>query len=82
MAKFLEVERGRPKYPHVRINVAGPGQPTGDPGCGFIATVAAVQEAMREADVPRQDLSNFYVEAAENDDLLQTCMRWVQVVVR
>jgi hypothetical protein len=82
MAKFMEVKRGQPKYPNVRINVAGPRQQTGDPNCSFVATVAAVQNAMREADVPQQDLSNFYVEAAESDDLLQTCVRWVQVIVR
>lgn len=82
MAKIVKVERDRPKYPQVRIELAGPVQRRGEIDFGFIAMVAAVQEAMREANVPQQDLSNFYEEAAEDDDLLRTCLRWVDVEVR
>jgi hypothetical protein len=36
---------------------------------------------MRRAGVPLQELSNFYADAAEEneDNLLPTCLRWVDV---
>ena len=39
---------------------------------------------MRRAGMPVHELSNFCAEAAdaEEDNLLQTCMRWVDVDVR
>jgi hypothetical protein len=66
-----------PKYPFIRVQVAGTGG-------GFHPTVAAVQAAMTQAGIPEQELSNFYEDAAEGDEdnLLRTCMRWVDVDVR
>ena len=51
------------------------------PHAGFLETVAAVQAAMRRAGVPLQELSSFYADAAEEDEdnLLATCLRWVDV---
>jgi hypothetical protein len=51
---------------------------------GFHPTVAVVPAAMRRAGIPLQELSNFCAEAAEaqEDNLLRTCRRWVDVKVR
>jgi hypothetical protein len=67
----------RPKYSRVRVQVTGP-------HAGFLSTVAAVQAAMRRAGVPLQELSSFYADAAEEneDNLLPTCLRWVDVDFR
>ena len=63
----------RPRYSRVKVQVTGP-------HAGFLSTVAAVQAAMRRAGVPLQELSNFYADAAEeNENLLPTCLRWVDV---
>ena len=69
--------RSGPKYPRVKVEIAGAYG-------GFYPTVAVVQAAMRRAGVPLQELSNFCAEAAEaqEDSLLQTCLRWVDVDVR
>jgi hypothetical protein len=63
-----------PRYPRVKM------QMTGSYG-GFFPTVAAVQDAMRRAGIPLQELSNFCADASASDDdnLLKTCMRWVDV---
>jgi len=39
---------------------------------------------MRQAGIPLQELSNFCAEAADaqDDNLLRTCLRWVDVDVR
>jgi hypothetical protein len=66
-----------PKYPRVKVHVTGP--------CGgFYSTVAAFQAAMRRAGVPLRELSDFYADAAEGeeDNLLRTCLRWVDVDLR
>jgi hypothetical protein len=67
----------RPKYPGVTVQAA-------DTFGGFHPAVAAVQEAMRMAGAPLQELSAFYEDAAEGDEdnLLRTCQRWVDVSVR
>jgi hypothetical protein len=50
---------------------------------GFYPIVAVVQAAMRRAGIPVHELSNFCAEAMEGEDnLLQTCLRWVDVDVR
>jgi hypothetical protein len=51
---------------------------------GFHPTVSAVQAAMREDGLPLQELSTFYQDAAagDEDNLLRTCQRWVDVDVR
>jgi len=65
-----------PRYPRVKVHVVG--------ATGFYPTVAMVQEAMRRAGIPVHELSNFCAEAADTqeDNLLQTCLRWVDVDVR
>lgn len=65
-----------PKYPRVKVQVMGAGS-------GFYPTVTAVQAAMSRAGVPQHELSNFYGEAAESgeENLLRTCLQWVNVDV-
>ena len=72
----IRIDNG-PKYPQVTVQVTGPHS-------GLCATVAAVQAAMRRAGVPLQELGNFYEDAAEDDEdnLLWTCLRWVDVDLR
>jgi hypothetical protein len=72
----INIENG-PKYPRVKVQLMVPSG-------GFAPTVAAVQAAMRRAGVPLQELSNFYQDATagDEDNLLRTCLRWVDVEVR
>jgi hypothetical protein len=72
----INIENG-PKYPRVKVQLMGPHG-------GFFPTVAAVQAAMRRAGVPLQDLSNFFQDATagDEDNLLRTCLRWVDVDVQ
>jgi len=69
--------RSGPRYPQVKVQIAGASG-------GFYPTVAVVQAAMRRAGIPLEELSNFCAEAAETqeDNLLRTCLRWVDVDVR
>jgi hypothetical protein len=71
----LSIANG-PKYPFVKVQVSGTGG-------AFFPTVTAVQMAMSQAGTPEKELSNFYEDAAEDDEdnLLQTCLRWVDVDV-
>jgi hypothetical protein len=75
-SRTLKVSYG-PKYPCVKVHVVAAYG-------GFYPTVAIVQAAMRRAGIPVHELSNFCAEAmeAEEDNLLQTCLRWVDVDVR
>jgi formyltetrahydrofolate synthetase len=63
-----------PKYPQVKMQAMAVND-------GFAPAVVAVQAAMRHAGIPRQELSNFYLDAAESgqDNLLRTCLEWVDV---
>jgi hypothetical protein len=66
-----------PKYPPVKVlmmNAYG----------GFHPTVIPVQVAMHQAGIPLQELRTFYEDAADGDEdnLLRTCQRWVDVDVR
>jgi len=71
----LKVSSG-PKYPRVKVHVVGAYG-------GLYPTVAVVQAAMRRAGIPVHELSNFCAEAMEaEDNLLQTCLRWVDADVR
>ena len=72
----ISIDNG-PKYPRVKVKVTGPHS-------GFYVTVAAVQAEMRRAGIPAQELSNFYQDVAEDNDdsLLRTCLRWVDVDFR
>jgi hypothetical protein len=78
MAKVnaITIQNG-PKYPLVKVHM------TGAYG-GFHQTVAAVQAAMRQAGIPLQELSTFYEDAAggDEDNLLRTCQRWVDIDLR
>ncbi|MDQ1483738.1 MAG: hypothetical protein QOF35_1814 [Actinomycetota bacterium] len=71
----ISIESG-PMYSRVKVQVMGPHP-------GFLATVTTVQAAMRRAGVQDQDLSNFYQDATAEgqDNLLRTCLRWVDVEV-
>lgn len=68
--------RNGPRYPHVKVHMTRADS-------GFCSTVVAVQTAMRRAGVPMYELSNFYEDAAyaDGDNLLRTCLRWVDVDV-
>ena len=50
---------------------------------GFHPPFGAVQPAMRQAGIPLQELSAFYEDAADGDEdnLLWTCQRWVDIDV-
>jgi hypothetical protein len=72
----ITIENG-PKYPLVKVAMMSASG-------GFHPTVAAVQTAMRQAGIPLHELSAFYEDAADGDEdnLLRTCQRWVDVDVR
>ena len=78
MAKInaTTIENG-PKYPEVKVWMMSAYG-------GFHPTVAAVQAAMRRAEVPLPELSAFYQDAAGDgeDNLLRNCQRWVDVDIR
>jgi precorrin-6B methylase 1 len=78
MAKGNSINtENHPRYPRVKVQLIGR---TRD----FYPTVSAVQTAMRRAGVPLQELSNFYQDATtgDEDNLLRTCLAWVDVQVR
>lgn len=66
-----------PKYPRVKVQLMRPYR-------GFYPTVAVVQAAMLRAGLPLQELSNFYQDATagHEENLLGTCLQWVDVEVR
>ena len=63
-----------PKFPQVSVQL------TGSDGNAF-AILGRVQAALRRAKVSEQDRAAFMKEATSGDynDLLATCMRWVDV---
>jgi hypothetical protein len=63
-----------PRYPDVQIRL------TGKNGNAFMI-IGPVQKALREAGVPKEEVSQFHAEATSGDydNLLQTCIRWVDV---
>jgi hypothetical protein len=65
-----------PKCPFVKVQIVSAYG-------GLHPTVIAVQAAMRQAGIPLQELSTFYEDAADGDEdnLLRTCQRWVDVDV-
>jgi hypothetical protein len=69
--------RSGPRYPEVKARSVGTYG-------GFYRTVAVVQAAMRQAGIPPQELSKFCAEprTRREDNLLRTCLRWVDVDVR
>ena len=69
----IEEERGV-KYPNIKVQL------TGGNGNAF-AILGAVHQALRRAKVPAEELTKFREEATSGDydNLLATCMRWVDV---
>jgi len=65
----------KPKYPNIEVELSG------KDGNAF-AILGRVKTAMRKANVPVADITEFLSEAmaGDYDDLLQTCMRWVEVL--
>jgi hypothetical protein len=63
-----------PKCPHVHVQL------TGSDGNSMMI-VARVRKAMRKAGVPDAQITEFTDEAMSGDynNLLDTCMRWVDV---
>jgi hypothetical protein len=64
-----------PKYPQIRVTL------TGTNGNAF-AVLAAASRAMRSAAIDKAERDAFFAEATAGDyaHLLQTAMRWVEVV--
>lgn len=62
------------KYPNVKVRL------TGTDGNAFMI-IGNVQRALRQAKVPHEELELFREEAmsGDYDNVLQTCMRWVDV---
>ena len=77
MAKVnaITIQNG-PKYPRVKVQMI-------TTYGGFHPTVGAVQAAMRQAGISLQELSAVYEDAADGDEdnLLRTCQRWVDIDV-
>jgi hypothetical protein len=63
------------KYPNIEVELIG------ENGNAFYV-VGKVQKALRRAGVPAEEITEFANEAmsGDYDHLLQTCMRWVEVV--
>lgn len=62
-----------PRYPDVHVPLVG------EDG-NSVAIVARVARALRKAGAPDVDVASFVGEAfaGSRDELLQTCIRWVQ----
>ena len=62
------------RHPEVRVQLVG------EDGNAF-AVLATVRMALRRAGVPEQEVLAFVREATagDYDELLRTCMRWVNV---
>ncbi len=63
-----------PKYPHITVTLVG------EDGNAF-AILGRVKQALRAAQVPREEITAFFEEATAGgyDDLLLVVMRWVDV---
>jgi hypothetical protein len=62
------------KYPHVKVPLVG------QDGNGMMI-IAAVSSAMKNKGVPKSEIDKFRVEAMSGnyEELLQCCMKWVDV---
>ena len=62
------------KYPHITVTL------TGSNGNAF-TLIGKVQQALRLANVPPEEIKAFRDEAmsGDYDKVLQTCMKWVDV---
>jgi hypothetical protein len=63
-----------PRYPHVRVRLVG------EDGNAF-AILGKVRREMKRADVPKDEIDEFFEQAmsGDYDHLLATCMAWVKV---
>ncbi len=63
------------KYPNITVELIG------NDGNAF-AVLGAVSKALRENKVSKEEIDAFVASATSGDynDLLQTCMEWVEVV--
>ena len=63
-----------PKYPDIHVQL------TGESDNAF-AILGAVKKAMRKANVSEDEIKKFRDEATagDYDELLRTCMKWVDV---
>lgn len=62
------------KYPEIEVELVG------TDGNAF-ALIGKVQKALKEAEVSKEELDEFFTEATSGDynHLLRTCMAWVNV---
>ena len=62
------------RYPHIKVQL------TGRDGNAF-AILGTVQRALKSANVPAEEIEKWRTEAmsGDYDNLLATCMRWVDV---
>ncbi len=62
------------KYPHITVRL------TGTDGNAW-AVLGAVNKALHENGIPKAEIDAFFDEATsgDNDHLMQTVMRWVEV---
>jgi len=62
------------KYPEIGVRLIG------TDGNAF-AVMGAVSTALKKAGVPNEEISKFRMEcmSGDYDNLLQTCMKWVDV---
>ena len=62
------------KYPEIEVELMG------TDGNAF-ALIGKVQKALKEAEVSKEEIDEFFNEATSGDynHLLQTCMEWVNV---
>jgi len=62
------------RYPDITVKLVG------TDGNAF-AIIGAVRKALRRAKVPREEIDAFEKEATSGDydNVLQTCMKWVDV---
>lgn len=63
------------KYPDIEVQL------TGNDGNAF-AIMGTVSQALRRAGVPKPERDEFIAEcmSGDYDHLLQTCMKWVEVL--
>lgn len=63
-----------PKYPDIEVQLSG------EDGNAF-SIIGSVRQALRRANVPKEDVEAFTSEAMSDDydNVLRTCMKWVTV---
>ena len=71
---MIKEEKNVVKYPEIEVELLG------TDGNAF-ALIGAVQKALKEAEVSKEEINEFFDEATNGDytHLLRTCMTWVNV---